>query len=31
MSNKDTKKRPHWVQLELFPEMVASKGGGSSQ
>lgn len=31
MSNKNTKKRPHWVQLELFPEMVASKGGGSSQ
>ena len=30
MSNKDTKKRPHWVQLELFPEMVASKGGAVS-
>ncbi len=29
MNNKDTKKRPHWVQLELFPEMVASKGGSS--
>lgn len=28
--NKDTKKRPHWVQLELFPEMVASKGGEQS-
>lgn len=27
--NKDTKKRPYWVQLELFPEMVASKGGGA--
>ncbi len=21
-------KRPEWVQLELFPEMNASKGGG---
>lgn len=26
--NDETKKRPVWVQLELFPEMVASKGGG---
>lgn len=24
----ETKKRPVWVQLELFPEMKAAKGGG---
>jgi len=23
------KKRPEWVQLELFPEMKASQGGGA--
>lgn len=23
-------KRPEWVQLELFPEMKASQGGGGS-
>ena len=28
--NDETKKRPVWVQLELFPEMVASKGGGGA-
>lgn len=22
-------KRPEWVQLELFPEMKASQGGGA--
>lgn len=27
MNNEQTKKRPNWVQLELFPEMKASKGG----
>lgn len=30
--NDETKKRPVWVQLELFPEMKAAKawwGGGS--
>ena len=27
--NDETKKRPVWVQLELFPEMAASKGGGA--
>ena len=27
--NDETKKRPVWVQLELFPEMKASQGGGS--
>ena len=27
----EQKKKPHWVQLELFPEMKASQGGGSSQ
>ena len=26
--NDETKKRPEWVQLELFPEMKASQGGG---
>lgn len=26
--NDETKKRPVWVQLELFPEMKASQGGG---
>lgn len=29
MSNDNKKKRPEWVQLELFPEMKASQGGGS--
>lgn len=29
MNNEQTKKRPNWVQLELFPEMKASKGGGA--
>lgn len=30
--NDETKKRPVWVQLELFPEMKAAKsGGGISQ
>lgn len=24
------KKRPEWVQLELFPEMKASRGGEQS-
>ena len=28
MSNDNKKKRPVWVQLELFPEMKASQGGG---
>ena len=27
--NDETKKHPVWVQLELFPEMKASQGGGS--
>ena len=27
MNNEQTNKRPNWVQLELFPEMKASKGG----
>lgn len=27
MSNDNKKKRPVWVQLELFPEMKASQGG----
>ena len=31
MSNDETKKRPVWVQLELFPEMKAPQGGGISQ
>ena len=31
MSNDSKKKRPEWVQLELFPEMKASQGGGISQ
>lgn len=26
--NDETKKRPEWVQLELFPEMKAPQGGG---
>lgn len=26
--NDETKKRPVWVQLELFPEMKAAKSGG---
>lgn len=30
MSNDNKKKRPVWVQLELFPEMKASQGGGGS-
>lgn len=30
MNNEQTKKRPNWVQLELFPEMKASKGGEQS-
>lgn len=25
--NDETKKRPVWVQLELFPEMKAPQGG----
>ena len=25
----EQKKKPHWVQLELFPEMKASQGGGA--
>lgn len=29
--NDETKKRPVWVQLKLFPEMKASQGGGISQ
>lgn len=29
MSNDNKKKRPVWVQLELFPEMKAPQGGGS--
>ena len=28
--NDETKKRPVWVQLELFPEMKASQGGNQS-
>ena len=28
--NDETKKRPVWVQLELFPEMKASQGGDQS-
>jgi len=28
--NDETKKRPVWVQLELFPEMKAAKSGGGS-
>ena len=28
MSNDNKKKRPVWVQLELFPEMKAAKAGG---
>lgn len=30
MSNDNKKKRPVWVQLELFPEMKASQGGDQS-
>jgi hypothetical protein len=30
MSNDNKKKRPVWVQLELFPEMKASRGGDQS-
>ena len=30
MSNDNRKKRPEWVQLELFPEMKASQGGSVS-
>ena len=30
MSNDNRKKRPEWVQLELFPEMKASQGGDQS-
>lgn len=30
MSNDSKKKRPVWVQLELFPEMKASQGGNQS-
>lgn len=30
MSNDNKKKRPEWVQLELFPEMKASQGGDQS-
>jgi hypothetical protein len=26
----EPKKKPHWVQLELFPEMKASQGGEQS-
>lgn len=30
--NDETKKRPVWVQLELFPEMKAAKAwGGENQ
>lgn len=29
--NDETKKRPVWVQLELFPEMKAAKAGGGDQ
>lgn len=28
MSSDNKKKRPVWVQLELFPEMKAAKSGG---
>ena len=28
--NDETKKRPVWVQLELFPEMKAPQGGDQS-
>jgi hypothetical protein len=31
MNNEQKKTRHNWVQLELFPEMKATKGGGSSQ
>ena len=31
MNNEQNKTRHNWVQLELFPEMKATKGGGSSQ
>ena len=30
MSNDNKKKRPVWVQLDLFPEMKASQGGDQS-
>ena len=30
MRNDNRKKRPEWVQLELFPEMKASQGGDQS-
>ena len=28
MNNEQQKARHNWVQLELFPEMKATKGGG---
>lgn len=31
MNNEQQKARHNWVQLELFPEMKATKGGGNSQ
>lgn len=31
MSSDNKKKRPVWVQLELFPEMKAAKSGGGDQ
>lgn len=31
MNNEQQKARHNWVQLELFPEMKATKWGGSSQ
>lgn len=30
MSSDNKKKRPVWVQLELFPEMKAPQGGDQS-
>lgn len=29
--NDETKKRPVWVQLELFPEMKAAKAWGEGK
>ena len=29
MNNEQKKTRHNWVQLELFPEMKATKGGSS--
>ena len=31
MSNDNRKKRPEWVQLELFPRNESLTGGGISQ